>query len=41
VLTGAEIAATDALDSRAGRIGGDPATFAFPQTLEDAAARNA
>lgn len=38
-LAPGDIAAIDALDTPGGRIGGDPATFAFPQTLEDAAAR--
>lgn len=38
-LEPSDIVAIDALDNPGGRIGGDPATFAFPQTLEDAAAR--
>lgn len=38
-LDAADLAALDALDRADGRVGGDPATFAFPQTLEDAAAR--
>ncbi|MDN6429414.1 MAG: aldo/keto reductase [Propionibacterium sp.] len=38
-LDSEDMSAIDALDTAAGRLGGDPATFAFPQTLEDAAAR--
>lgn len=38
-LTHDDLAAIDGLDSPDARIGGDPATFAFPQTREDAAAR--
>jgi diketogulonate reductase-like aldo/keto reductase len=38
-LTAGELAAIDAIDGPAGRIGGDPATFDFSQRLEDAAAR--
>jgi 2,5-diketo-D-gluconate reductase A len=38
-LSAGELAAIDALDAPAGRIGGDPATFDFSQRLEDAAAR--
>ena len=38
-LSAEELAAIDALDSPSGRVGGDPATFAFPQTQDDAAAR--
>ncbi len=39
-LSSEDLAAIDALDRGvAGRIGGDPATFAFPQTREDAVAR--
>lgn len=38
-LSPEELAAIDALDSPSGRLGGDPATFAFPQTQDDAAAR--
>lgn len=39
-LEDADVAAINALHRADGRVGGDPATFAFPQTLEDAAARN-
>ncbi len=39
-LEEADVAAINALHRADGRVGGDPATFAFPQTLEDAAARN-
>lgn len=38
-LSAEQVAILDALTSPDGRIGGDPATFAFPQTLEDIAAR--
>ncbi|MBB6334352.1 aldo/keto reductase [Schaalia hyovaginalis] len=38
-LGAAELGALDALHSQEGRVGGDPATFAFPQTLEDMKAR--
>lgn len=39
VLDEVDVAAIDEISRPEGRIGGDPATFAFPQTLEDAAAR--
>lgn len=38
-LSDEDVRAIDALDRADGRIGGDPATFSFPQTREDAAAR--
>lgn len=38
-LEAAELDLLDSLHSEAGRVGGDPATFAFPQTLEDMTAR--
>lgn len=38
-LRAADLEAIDGLTRGDGRIGGDPAVFSFPQTLEDAAAR--
>lgn len=38
-LSAEHVARIDALTSAEGRVGGDPVTFAYPQTLEDIAAR--